>query len=81
MTSVVVVWDEPTPPFTMIVRLATDGMLNQILFDVLSSVVLVVMIKIHVCSEPPGLSDTELTICLGFQFRVMDTMIINNERF
>ena len=51
-------------------------MLNQISFDVLSSVVLVVMIKIHVCSEPPGLSDTELTIYLGFQFRMMDTMII-----
>jgi hypothetical protein len=39
--------------------------LDQIAFDALSSVVLAVMIKIHVYSEPSGSSDTELTICQG----------------
>ena len=41
--------DEPTPPFTLIVWIATDGMLDQIAFDVLLSVVLVVIMKIHFC--------------------------------
>ena len=36
-------------------------MLDQIAFDVSSSVVVAVMIEIHVCSEPSGLFDTELT--------------------
>jgi hypothetical protein len=57
----IAVRDEPTPPFTLIVWTATDGMLDQIAFDVSSSVVLAVMIEIHVCSEPSGLFDTELT--------------------
>ena len=60
----IVVQDEPNPPCALIVWIDTDGMLDQIAFDVLSSVVLAVMIKIHVCSEPSGLSATELTICL-----------------
>jgi len=40
-------------------------MLDQIAVDVLSSVVLVVIIILYACSEPSGLSDTELSTCLG----------------
>jgi hypothetical protein len=38
-------------------------MLDQIAFDVSSSVVLVVIIKYMSVSEPSGLSDTELSTC------------------
>jgi hypothetical protein len=39
-------------------------MLDQIAVDELSSVVLVVIIILYACSEPSGLSDTELSTCL-----------------
>ncbi len=39
------------------------GVGSDSIFYVSSSVVLAVMIKIHVYSEPSGLSDSELTIC------------------
>ena len=39
-------------------------MLDQIAFDVSSSVILVVIIKYMSVSEPSGLSDTELSTCL-----------------